>query len=157
MDNYLDILEDSLKKKKDLLDEIFESNERAKGIFTTTTGDTDVIDTYIEEKGRLIERLEELDEGFQTVYERVAEEISKNKNLYSDKIKRLQALVREVSAGTAKVQAQESRMKADFERYLEKQKSNIGEGRRNSKAAMAYYQNRTGIPGVDPLIMDSKK
>ena len=156
MNNYLDILEESLKKKKETLNLIFESNEKAKGIFGGSTDNLDEIDTYIEEKEKLTKRLEELDEGFESVYERVSDEIKANKDMHSEQIRRLQKLVREVSADTAKVQAQESRMRADFERFIEKQKGSIGEGRKHSRAAMAYYQNKMGGPVSESPIMDKK-
>ena len=161
MEDYLIVLEESLKKKKNLLEEIFETNENAKGIFSFSDDDSgfENLDRYIEKKEVLTKRLEDLDSGFETIYDRVSEELKTNQDKYSDNIRRMQILVREVSAATAKVQAQETRLKAEFERFLEKKKTSIGEGRRSSKAAMVYYQNSsgTGSMGIDPVAMDSKK
>ncbi len=51
------------------------------------------IEKTVEEKSALIEKLLKLDEGFQTLYDKVKEEINGKKEIYKDQIRQLQDLI----------------------------------------------------------------
>ena len=55
MNNYLNVLEASLRKKLNVLDEIQAYNDKQYESFSTEEVDMDSFDGAIEEKGRLIE------------------------------------------------------------------------------------------------------
>ncbi len=77
MSNSLDILSESLDDKIKLLKEIQEYNKKQELAFSEGEPDINSFDSAIEEKGVLIERLEKLDEGFESLYERVSDELKK--------------------------------------------------------------------------------
>ena len=81
MEDYLDLLEESLVKKSAILDKIEEFNLKQKNIFTVNGEEPDFekFDSYVEEKGKLIDELNSLDNGFETLYERVADTLKENK------------------------------------------------------------------------------
>ncbi len=158
MAQYLEMLENSLKKKCELLDEIFKRNEDAKGLFEAQGDDLERFDSFIEDKERLITELEKLDEGFESLYDRVSEELQENREQYATQIRTLQGLVRKVTEKTVAVQAQENRQKADLEKLFQKQRNEIRDGRRSVKAAMSYYQAQSGsAAGLRAQMLDSKK
>ncbi|MDE6065125.1 MAG: flagellar protein FliT, partial [Lachnospiraceae bacterium] len=68
MDSYLKILEESLRKKLLVLDEIQAYNEKQKQVFQSDSVELDEFDAAVEEKGKLIEQISKLDEGFETLY-----------------------------------------------------------------------------------------
>ena len=141
MGNYLDVLEASLRKKIVVLDKIQAYNEEQFKCFSAEEVDMSGFDAAIEEKGKLIEEVTALDEGFETLYANIAEQMKKDKEKHAPQIKCLQDLIRQVTEKSMTVQASEARNKALIEKYFAKEKRQIKEGRVNSKAAYGYYQN----------------
>lgn len=157
MDSYLKILEDSLLKKIRVLDDIAAYNEEQRKIFSEGNADIDKFDEYMDKKEELINALSRLDEGFETLYERVAEQLKDNKVLYARQIKRLQQLVKEITDKSVSIQAQEARNKTLIEEYFAKERLNLRNNRRTSKAAYDYYKSMSGISSAQPQFMDSKQ
>jgi hypothetical protein len=156
-ENYLVILEESLRRKLQVLEDIQAYNQRQQEIFQADNVDLDQFDSYVDEKGVLIERLNSLDNGFERLYANVAQELSGNREKYGDQIKRLQGLVSKVTEAGIAVQAQEARNKKLIEEYFRRQREGIREGRKSSKAAFDYYKNMSKSSVVMPQIMDQKK
>ena len=140
-ENYLTLLEESLQKKLQVLDKIQDYNLRQQEVFQTGNAQLDRFDEYVAEKGALIEELTALDNGFESLYERVAEELKDNREKYAEQIKRLQELVTKVTESGVTIQAQEARNKQLIEKYFSKQRTGIKNGRVASKAAYDYYKN----------------
>lgn len=157
MDNYLKILEESLQKKSKLLDEIQAYNEAQYQVFSSEDVQIEKFDSYIEEKGKLIELVVRLDEGFETLYANIAQELQDNKAKCAEQIKVLQELVKQVTEKSVSVQAQEARNKALIEAYFAKEKKQIGQGRKSSKAAYSYYNNARKMAQSEPQFMDSRQ
>ena len=61
--NYLDILEESLVKKNQILDELKSLSEGQYECITDESSLLESLDPFIEKKGKLIEELEVLDTG----------------------------------------------------------------------------------------------
>jgi len=154
---YLDILEDSLVKKNHILDEIKRINDEQKECLQKEDIQFEDFDEYIEKKAEYIEELEKLDEGFETLYARVEDELKDNREQYADQIRNMQQLIREITDKSATIQAQESRNREYINNYFGKRRSEIREGRRNSKAAMNYYKVQSNTTYTEATFMDSKK
>lgn len=156
-DNYLALLEESLRKKLQVLTEIQKYNLRQQKIFQSNQVDLDKFDEYVAEKGVLIDRLTALDSGFEKLYAKVADELKTNRQQYAEQIKVLQALVTEVTETGVAVQAQEARNKKLIEDYFKRERDGIRMGRKTSKAAINYYKNMNKSSVVMPVFMDDKK
>ncbi len=156
-ENYLTLLEESLQEKLQVMDEIRQYNLRQQELFQTDEADMELFDQYVEEKGQLIDKLSALDNGFESLYARVSEELSGNRDRYRDQIRRLQELVTQVTETSVMIQAQESRNKKLVEDYFRKTRETIRMGRKSSKAAYDYYKNMSHSSVVMPQVMDKKK
>ena len=156
-ENYLVLLEESLKRKLQVMAEIQEYNLRQQEIFQSGSAEMDKFDEYVAEKGVLIEKLTSLDNGFEKLYARVAEELKGNREKYAGQIKKLQELVTKVTETGVTIQAQEARNKKLVENYFRKEKDGIRMGRKSSKAAVDYYRNMNKSSVVMPMFMDNKK
>ncbi len=141
MDNYLNILEASLRKKLDVLGRIQEYNEKQCRVFSAEAVDMTEFDEAIEEKGRLIEELTKLDDGFERLYANIAIQLKSEKEKHAVQIKTMQDLIRQVTEKSMTVQASEARNKTLIEQYFAKEKKQIKESRVNSKVAYGYYQS----------------
>lgn len=157
VDNYLNVLEESLMKKIDALNSVQEYNNRQQKLFQSEITDITVFDSYVEEKEQLIEQINKLDEGFENLYDAVAEELQNNRDKYKPQIRRLQELVRKVTDMSISVQAQEARNKKLIEDYFSRERSSICQNRKTSKAAYDYYKNMNNSSVVPPQFMDRKK
>ena len=157
MENQLTILSESLDKKLRVLNEIQEYNRKQEQSFLEETVSLDDFDAAIEEKGRLIERLGKLDEGFEVVYNRLAEELKGNREKYKLQIRELQEKIRQVTELGVSIQAQEQRNKKLVEQYFAKGRENIRQERKHSKAAYDYYRNMNGGAVASSRFMDSRQ
>ncbi len=156
-ENYLSILEDSLKEKLEITAKIREYNSLQSEALQSEQADLEKFDKCADEKSKLIERLTTLDKGFETLYQKIAGELKENRQKYGAQIKHLQELITRVTEDSMTIQAQEARNKKMVEEYFRRERSNIGQSRRNSKAAYDYYRNVNKLNSVAPQYLDSKK
>ena len=157
MENYLNVLEESLQKKIKVLNKIQDYNLKQQEIFQSDTVNMDEFDQYVEEKGELIEELNQLDNGFEILYANLSKQLQEDRARYAPQIRTLQELVRQVTDLSVTVQTQEARNKKLIEDYFRKSREEIKQGRRSSKAAYNYYKNMSNTNFVQPQFMDDKK
>ena len=157
MESQLTILSESLDKKLQILAEIQEYNKKQEQSFSGEAVNLEGFDEAIAEKGRLIEKLEKLDEGFEAVYHRLADELKDNREKYKSQIMALQDKIRRVTELGVSVQAQEQRNKKLVEQYFARERSHIRQERKNSKAAYDYYRSMSGATVTQSHFMDSRK
>ena len=156
-ENYLTLLEESLKRKLQVMAEIQAYNLRQQEIFQADEVEIDKFDEYMAEKQSLIEKLTSLDNGFEQLYQKVAEELRDNRQKYAEQVKSLRKLITEVTDASVAIQAQEARNKKLIEDYFRKERDGIRMNRKTSKAAIDYYRNMSKSAVVLPQFMDSKK
>lgn len=140
MENQLTILEESLEKKLKVLAKIQEYNQLQANAFADGAMKLEDFDRAVEEKGRLIEELKLLDDGFEALYARLAEQLQDYKEQYASQIRRLQQLITQVTELGVSIQAQEMRNKQLVEQFFAKERAGIRQNRKTSKAAYDYYK-----------------
>lgn len=155
--NYIQILEQDLKKKNQILDAVIQVNQVQKDALEDPNLDPDDFDEIVEEKGRLIDSLEHLDEGFEQIYARVREELMDNKEAYRDEIRRMQELIRQITDKTATIQADEQRNKVLMSQKFAAVKQQLREIRSSQKVVNEYYQNMMKSKFMAPQFLDNKK
>lgn len=155
--NYLTLLEESLRKKLQVMADIQKYNLRQQELFQSGKADMDKFDEYVEEKGALIDRLNLLDSGFEKLYANVAEELKDGREQYVDQIRTLQELITKVTETSVAIQAQEARNKKLIEDFFQKERDGIRVGRKSSKVALGYYKTMNKSAVVAPQLMDKKK
>lgn len=154
--NYLQIMIDSLIKKKDILQKIVEYNTEQESILKEAEFNGDAFQKNMELKSECIDELNRLDEGFQMVYDRVKEDVQMYKQNYKPDIERLQQLIREVTSLSAAIQTQEARNKLQVERRFRQLREETKTAKRSMSMANQYYKNMAQISS-EPQFMDKKK
>ena len=157
IENYLDILEESLCKKLTVLDEIVEYNIAQERLLKQDKVSLDDLDENMNQKDILVQKVTELDEGFESLFDRVREQLQADKELYSEQIRRLQVLIAQVTEKSVSVQAQEARNKKLIEDYFTAEKNQLRQGKKASKAAYGYYKSMSNSNAVPPQFVDQKK
>lgn len=157
IENYLKILEESLQKKITVLDEIIAYNKEQEKLLKQEEVSVEELDTNMNLKDGLIQKLLKLDEGFESLYERIREQLLGNQSAYKSQIKSLQQLISKITEKSVSIQAQEARNKKLVEAYFAREKEQLKQGRQASRAAYDYYRSMNNTNVVPPQIMDQKK
>lgn len=155
--NYINILKQDLTKKNHILNQIMDANQRQKDALEDPNLDPDDFDVIVEEKAKLIEQLEQLDDGFEQIYARVRDELQENGDAYKEDIKEMQALIRELTEKNAEIQTQEQRNKALMTQKFAMVKKKLREIRSSQKVVNQYYQSMMKKGYVEPQFWDDKK
>lgn len=154
--SYIDLMIDSLNKKIHLLEKITEVNVRQKQIVSDEGFDLEELDATVEEKGQYIDEINKLDDGFETLYDRVKEALQENKAQYSRQIAAMQKLIQRIVELTTSIEADEKRIKANVDNQFSRVRQTVRETRKNSKAVSNYYKSMTKLD-FEPQFMDKKK
>ncbi len=153
----LQILQDSLEKKIDLLAAIEEKSKEQEAIIKKEDFTFQEMDENMDAKSELIEQLSLLDNGFETLYEKIREELLKNKDQYRVQIEEIQNLIVEVTARGASIEAIEARNKVAIEAYFSREKKELQKRKNVSSVARSYYQTAKQMNNVAPQFLDTKK
>lgn len=156
-ENYLNVLEESLKKKLQIMVKLKEYSLAQQQIFQAQAVVPEKFDEYVDKKSELIDELTELDNGFETLYQKVSEKLQDDRERYAVQIKRLQELVTRVTEESVAIQAQEARNKKLVEEYFRRERFAIAQNRKNSKAAYDYYRRMSHSDVAPPQFLDSKQ
>ena len=161
MDNtaktYLQILEQSLDKKINVLNRIIEQDQIQLGQLQDPNLDPDDFDQTVEKKAKLIEELELLDDGFEQVFARVKDEIGDRKEAYKTEIRQMQEKIRQITAKSMEIQTQEARNKNLMEQKFNSIHKQVKEIRQSQKVVNQYYRNMMKNTYADPQFLDNKK
>lgn len=155
--SYIQILQDSLVKKLELLTKIEEKSLEQSNMIKSRDVDLTLVDFNMDEKAALIDEVLSLDDGFETLYEKIKVHLVPNKEQYKNEIKALQELIEKVTEKNASIQAIEARNKAEMEVVFNNQKKGL-QGKKNAMSvAQNYYQNMNKVKHVSPQFLDQKK
>lgn len=153
----LDMLEESLVKKIEIMKKIEDENARQKDILSNNDDvDLEAFDKTLDVKGEYVDELEKLDDGFQSLFDRVKQEVGDNKKTYADQIKRMQELIHEIMDRSASIEAAEHRNKKLAESYFSSEREKMATGKRSSAAAFNYYTTMNNFKDIPPQFLDTK-
>lgn len=153
---YVSALVQGLEKKLTILHQIMDYSKEQKLLLQEENLDPDDLDRNMENKANLIEELEQLDKGFEQVYERVKEALAENITAYRPQVKRMQELIGQISAMSALIQREEAENKELAQQKFAKVKKQVREVKAGRKAVNQYYQNMMKLNYVDPQFVDTK-
>lgn len=156
MINQLAVLAENLDNKIDILEAIKEYDINQKEALSKSDIEIDDFDDDLDEKEVLIQKLEELDEGFDEIYQGVADQIQTNKAKYADQIRGIQGKIVRINTLSAEINDLEADNKKLISNHFDKMKADIKQGRQGSKAAYGYYRNMSGGMYNTHQVMDSK-
>ena len=154
---YIQLLIDSLGKKHEILDELMGITSSQQAIIDSDGFDEDEFLKTIDLKEEKIKSLEELDRGFEMVYDRIRDELNDNRKEYSAQITSLKELVTAVTDLSVKLQALEKRNKSKLESILINKRKNIRTARLSNETVANYYKTMSGKPEAQSYFYDKKK
>lgn len=156
IENYLRILTENLQKKLEVLGQVEVLNEQQAVLCSAVSMDFEAFDGLVEEKGRLIDRINSLDEGFDQVFDRIREELLSHKDLYKKQIAAMQELIKQVTDTSVVIQASEERNRNQVTAMFRRERDKMKQGRAASDVALRYHQSMSKVNYIDPQLMDKK-
>ena len=158
---YVNILSDSLRKKLDVLQELFSLTKKQNEILSekdTEKVDIDGFDRAFEEKDKLIKKMQELDNGFDSVYKKVGSFLAENKQEYKQDILQMQNLIRTITNIGMELESLEQQNKTKFNTYIRNKRHAINDFKQSNRVATSYYQNMSNQHRVwQSHFLDQKK
>ena len=157
IDTYLEALIRSMEDKKEVLLKLTESTKKQKAAMEEENPDWIAFDKMLDEKGALIDRLAELDDGFNAAFERIKDELLADKDKYKPEIMKLKEQIAEVTELGTSLSALENRNKDLVERRINERRRDVKKSRYTASAAGKYYSAMNRLNFIDPQLMDKKK
>lgn len=155
--NCVQILVQSLKKKIETLNKIIEQNNLQETILKQEEFDMDAFEETVDAQNKLVEELEQLDTGFEALYDRVREDVMHNKDRYRQEIAEMQEMIQQITDKVVTINAGNMRNKRLAENQFKKARAEIRNGVSQSKVARGYYNNMNNLNCVAPQFYDNKK
>ena len=155
--NYLELMKDSLIKKEKILVNILELTKEQEKLLNSESFEDKDFDKIITEKSILIEKINNLDEGFELIYKRIEDKIKAEPLLYKESIEKLQEIIRTLVDKGVEVETLERRNQIKFDMNVSKSKDRIRSYNLSSNAVTKYYSNMSGNIGEGTYFVDKKK
>lgn len=153
---YLDILAATLQKQLEALSEVHELTLEQRRLAEQPVFDERMLEDTMERKDILIGRLNELDEGFASVYDRARGQVSRQKDQYPEEMARLQELVRQCTDLSVEIKVQEERNRTLFARRFAEKHREYSSQRTAASVATRYYQTMRGGQSAEAYFFNKK-
>lgn len=164
-ESYLEMMVRSLDRKMEILNRIEQENRKQRDLLDFPVQEKEAEEVFeeeafqrtVEEKGRLIEELLKLNEGFDLLFAKVQKELSGQWDDYRSQVRTMQEKIRMVTELSSRIQVQEQRNKALVDRYFSEERTKIKIGKRSTASAMKYYQTMNKTQHVGPQMFDENR
>ena len=154
---YVNIMQESLVRKKDYLTEIWKLTKEQETIATAKKFDEEAFGATIDRKEILINNVNEIDKGFTALYDKVRGEVLKNKRYYSQELQAMQELIKECVDLGMRIEVQEERNRAALEQAFSVGFKGVKHAKQSKKAASQYYKSMSNGNVNDSMLYDRKK
>ncbi len=157
IETYLTVLEEALSKKDEILSQLIDITKRQESIIKEKEIDEMEFNQTLEEKDKLIQLIQTIDDGFERIYLLVKEELPKTQSRYIERIKRLQDLIKEVMDKGVELQVLEKHNKMKLDAFLRTKRSEIKDFKMNNKTVSNYYKSISKQYEQESYFFDKKK
>lgn len=138
---YVSALQDSLRKKIEVLQKLRDLTREQQDVLQQENVDTDRFDELVEAKDGQISALNALNAGFQSLFQKVENNLKNKRHQYEKQILQMQDDIRTITDLSVQIEGLERQNRDVFQAYLIKERKEIQAGRASSKTAVSYYQN----------------
>ncbi len=156
-DTYVDILVTSLRKKVVLLEKVEKVITEQEKELKLPNPDIDHLDEIQKQIEELVIELEQAEDGFENIYNRVKDAMDADRYKYKSKIQEMQGYIRTITDKTVKIKAQEVRNQRYMEFFLENKKREIKQFRSGNRSVAKYNQHTANSAMGQSYFLNSKK
>ena len=154
---YLAILEDTLEKKKDALQNILRITKEQSELAKADIYQEEAMEQTLNAKELELSRVNTLDEGFQSVFDRIRSDVKRNPEDYREEVGRLQELIRRCTELGNEIMVLEERTRNQFSALFAKSKKGYSVSRTKASVAQNYFRTMNNTKILDAYFVDKKK
>jgi flagellar biosynthesis/type III secretory pathway chaperone len=156
-ETYVHMMADSLKRKQGALDELLDLTKQQSDMLSLGAFEEEQFEKLFLQKDELIKILNQLDSGFEQLYERVREELQNHREKYALEITEMKERIKAVTDVSVELQTMEIRNRSMLERQFSAKRENIRKSRVSNKTAANYYKTMTKQHNISSFFYDKKK
>lgn len=154
---YIRMLLDVLVKKEMYLGKLLDLTMDQEDLLKQSTFDEIAFFQLVEQKDEILNKISEIDQGFQSIYNRVAEVLQENKEQYKEQILQMQSLIAKVTDHGIKITSLEQKNKVLLQQRLQEKKQGIRQFKVGKKTADKYYKNMIKMQTGASYFFDKEK
>ncbi len=154
---YVNIMQESLVRKKKYLTEIWELTKEQEKIAHSKRFDEEAFGKLIDQKEILINNVNEIDKGFTSLYDKVRTEVLEHKGFYGNQLKTMQSLIKDCVDLGMQIEVLEERNRAALEQAFSVGFKGVRQAKQSKKVANKYYKSMSNGMVNDSILYDRKK
>ena len=154
---YVGVLKDSLKRKKSYLDEIAELTIKQGELAAQDRFNEESFGETVEKKETLINNINEIDKGFTSVYDRIRDNLLREKDTYKEELMEIQALINACMDKGNEIEVLEERNRHKLETIFAGERKNLRQVKNSRSIANKYYKAMSNGMVNDAMLYDRKK
>lgn len=155
--HYVQVLIDTIHKKEEVLHQILEITKQQEKLSKRDTYASDEMEAAMNEKEILIARLNYLDDGFESVYDRIRSELRNHIEDYRQEIGKLQDAIRKCTELGNEIQILEERNRNRFSMLFSNARSQYATSKTQANAAQSYHKMMNNSKIADAYFVDHKQ
>ena len=154
MASYVDRLEDNLKRKAEVLEEIYVSDTRFLERFDVNSSDLDQYDDYLVEQNSYLDMLDELDTEYDEIFAYLSEHPTEVNVSSSVKKNSINTLAKNIEGKIQAVNSIEAKIKAVTDDFFAKRKTETNGYRRVARVIQNHYRPNPGVFSEENTMFD---
>lgn len=154
--NFIQILIETLQKQVEVLKEILEITQEQSVIAQDSEFDEIMLEKSLNKKEVLIARLNELDDGFTSVYGRVRSEVKDRQELYKDELRQMQELIKECTDLGVNIRVLEERNREKLTQCFASKHKQYGSKQTAASVASRYNQTMNNMKMLNSSFFNQK-
>lgn len=153
---YVEMMIASLDKKQELLKCIMEVNGRLEMLVSQPSMELEEFRILMDEKDAYVQQINGLNDGFQSVFDKIKGAINENRELYREQIRTMQQQIRAITDDTVKLEEAEAKLKLSIEGQFARMHREAQSAKKGMSVAQNYYKSMAGTHVIDSQFMDTK-
>lgn len=137
----LDILIDALTKKINYLEDILSYTNEQSVLLDREELDLKAFNNIMNNKQIWIDKIVEIDDGFQEMFDNIKGYLNNNPELYKNQIKLMKEYILKIGEMGVEIRVLESKNKTKFQLITNGKKSKVKEYRNNKNVVSNYHSN----------------
>ena len=155
---YIRIMQDTLNKKEQVLQDILSVTRRQEQCMKQEAAlQTEELDRCMEQKSEYLKTLNQLDDGFEKLYQKVRKNFQSSPEAYAKEVPAMQQSISRIMDLSISIQALERKNKLAMERYFMRHRKNIQSYRSGQQKVNQYYNHMAKFNPHQSYFMDKKK
>ena len=155
--NYVQILVEALQNKERILKELLEITKNQEYIATREAFSEVDFSKTLDSKEGLIQRLNQIDSGFEAAYQKVRAVVIQNKTEYRNELLELQNLIKRCTDLGVELEVLERRNKDKIESAFSLKRQSYKRVKTSQSVANNYYKTMAKTHNVGSYFVDKKK